>query len=622
METISFLERKFGKSSASPAALPAALWLIEHDLVEDNIAAGAQVLSRIHGLAADAAIGTILKEQHPSQEVLIMALHEAANRHLVQDKESVIALEQSYRTAVREAAQGTALALGEPRALEYDRQAPIPARMIAFLKTNSERLLTPVPEKATWQEEETGSSQQLQGWLLEQNSVAFSMLDWFGQEDVFYKWFDHYQSSSLQTGADNLIARRGEITALQVSAANNDGDGDKARQKMGSLSRYGILSAQAEPSFISLPEITVAIWCWQRGDLDHCRRLLDACYSSAQDDRWIDWAARDYIGNVYHQEMVDKFCDDQDDAATLRLATHLSQPVFDGFNYQDRAKELVAQLTRKDDGDQVSLPSLPVWSLLQLFLSRDQQITYLAKRLKLLHTMQDSEPGDVYYDSAMPYSLTGVYCINPYLELKRMNLANHDFVALAPFAADSDYMRTYSFGRSWFPGRKLHRVSWAVQHLVNDVAGQPAPRAGTIQEYLNGTEPKPKEILSREGDGPVYFTANTSGNVVQEFKFWSQAQPVRGFWASWWQTPTALLISIFIIRGYLKRLSFSKLPLKSLIFIFFLISMMTTIFCPYFGDPILLSYISSLANEVAKIFCWVLVIQIMLLLFRKWFRRT
>ncbi|MCE0497604.1 MAG: hypothetical protein LV481_06640 [Methylacidiphilales bacterium] len=612
----------FGKSASSLAALPAALWLIEHDLVEDNIGSGGQVLSRIHGADADAAIGTILQEQHPSQQVLIMALNEAAARHLLKDKNSVVALEQSYRSAVRDAAQKAALQLGEPHTQEYDRSAPFSPRMVEFLKTNSERLLTPVPEKATWQQEEAGSSEQLQGWMLEQSSFTFSMLDWFAQEHHFLKYFNHCRPSSLQTAAEDLIARRAEIVALQASAKDNEGDSQKAREKLGTLSRYGTLSSQFEPGFISLPEITAAIWCWQRGDLYHCRRILDACYSSADDDRWLDLAARDYLGNIYHQEMVEEFCDDEDDATTLRLANHLSKPIFDGYNYQDRAKELAAQLTHKDNQNDVSLPSLPVWSVLQFFLTRDQQITYLAKRLKLLHTEQDMQPGDVYYDSSMPYNLTAIYCINPYLELKRMGLVNHDFVALAPFTADRDYMRTYSYFRDFHPSRNLHRVCWAVQKLVNETAIPPAPPQTFDQvinqtmKELNGAVMPKNEILSRASDGSVYFTAKPDGDVVQEFRSWAQAQPARGFWASWWQTPTALLISFLILRGYLKRHLFNKLPLKSLIFIFFLISVMTSIFYPYFGKPAFLNDLSDLTNEVAKIFCWVFVVRIALRIYR------
>ena len=565
------LAEAFSTSTSSAAALPAALWLIEHDLVEDNIAAGAQVLSRIHGASADAAIDTILQEQHPSRQVLIMALQEAAARHLTQDRQSVIALEQSYRPDVRQAAQASALALGEPHALDYDRTAPLPPRIVAFLKANAERLLTPVPEKATWQQME-GASYEIkkQGWLLNETPSRFSLLDWFGEENDLSKSYYHLTPGSLQSAADELIARRAEIAALQASAKDNQDDWEKAREKSGGLSRYGRLSSQFEPGFISLPEITVAVWCWQRGDLDHCRRLLDPCFSSADDDRWLDGAGRDYLGNIYHLEMVKAFCNAEDDAATLQLADHLSKPVFDGYNYQPRAKELAAQLRRKDKDGDVSLPSLPVWWALQAVLSRDQQITYLAKRLKLLHTEQDMQPGDVYYDSPMPYNLTGIYCINPYLELKRMRLVNHDFVALAPFAADRDFMRTYSYFRDFHPSRNLHRVCWAVQKLVNETAIPPAPpqsfdqvMAQTMKE-LNGAVTPKNEILSRADDGSVYFTAKPQGDVVAELKNWAEAQPPRGFWARWWQTPTALLISYLVFLRYRYLRAHPKPPRRSL----------------------------------------------------------
>jgi hypothetical protein len=61
-----------------------------------------------------------------------MALHEAALRHLVQYKTSVIALEQSYRPAVRDAAQAAAVQLGEPHAQEYNPAAPLPPLMVRW----------------------------------------------------------------------------------------------------------------------------------------------------------------------------------------------------------------------------------------------------------------------------------------------------------------------------------------------------------------------------------------------------------------------------------------------------------------------------------------------------------
>jgi len=561
----------FGKSTgSSTAALPSALWLIGHEMVEDNIASGAQALSHIHSAEADAAIGTLLQEQHPSQQVLIMALHEAAARHLVQYKASVIALGQSYRPAVREAADAAAIQLGEPHALQYNRTAPLPPCMAEFLKINAERLLATVPGKAVWQEGQVYSL-PMQGWLLSDSTSSVMLLTWFAQKNSFSKQYSQFKPGSPQDAANDLIARRAELTALQASANSSEDNWQKARAKRAELSRRGMLSAQFEPSFISLPEITVAIWCWQRNDLDSCRRILDGCYSSADDDRWIDSAARDYFGNIYNQEMVEKFCDDEDDAATLRLAQHLSKPLFDGYSYQDRAKALVAQLTRKDSADNVSLPSLPVWWVLQAFLTRDQQITYLAKRLKLLHTAQDMQPGDVYYDSVIPYNLTSLYCINPYLELKRMNLVNHDFVALAPFAADRDYMRTYSFFRDFHPSRTLYRVCWAVAELVNDTAIPPASRYSENQVIIpqalkDSYEPgsSKNEILSQAADGSIYFTAKPDGNVVEELRNWAQAQPPRGFWVTWWQTPTALLISYLVFLRWCYLRAHPKPPRRSL----------------------------------------------------------
>ena len=152
-----------------------------------------------------------------------------------------------------------------------------------------------------------------------------------------------------------------------------------------------------------------------------------------------------------------------------------------------------------------------------------------------------------------------------------MRLANHDFVALAPFAADHDYMRTYSFFRSFHPSRTLHRVCWAVAELVNDTAIPPASRYSENQVIVPqalkdsyGPSSSKNEILSQAADGSIYFTARPDGDVVEELKKWAQAQPPRGFLATWWQTPTALLISYLVYRRYRHLLLHPKPPRGSL----------------------------------------------------------
>jgi hypothetical protein len=553
------LANAFADSASTSNALPDALWLIDHDLIEDNIVDGMKVLCRIHNDAANMAIGTILAEPHPSQAVLILALEEASSRHLVQDIASVVALEQSYRPEVRKAAASAAFKLGESSVSAYDTHAPLPPRMVEFLKTNSERLFAPLPTSNEW--EKVDSDPLSAGWLVSQDYFQWHLMSFFLREEDVAKHGRKLQSEPLDIEINKIVGLRAEITALQDKPEDN---WETLRDKRAELSRRGMLSAQFEPNFLSLPELTAALWYWQRGDVAHCRELLAPCFSAADDDRWLDWAAQDYLGNVYHLQMVEEFCDDQDFPAALALAKHLSKPYFDGYKYQHRANELAAQLTRKDPDANLRLPTLPEWWLLQGLLSRDGQIDYLGRRLKFLHVMQDMQPGDVYYDSAMPYSLSGIYCINPNLELKRMDLNAHDLAALAPYAADQDYMLTYSYFRDFHPSRTLHRVSWAVEKLANDIAGKPAERSPTIPEMLDGTGPKPIEILSRNADGTVYFTANPSGDVVKEFRAWALDQPPRGFIQRWWQTPTALLISTFVIYIYFKRRNRPKPPSKSL----------------------------------------------------------
>jgi hypothetical protein len=314
----------------SPEVLPAALWLVEHDLVEDDIVAGANAVGAIHNTNSDAAIGDFLKEPHPSQSVLTMALAEVGSRRLVEDKEAVIALEQSYRPSVRQAARSAAQLLGETHAEDYDVHGPLPPRMLEFLKANGDRLLDAVPNGAVWQQGRI-YSQPFGGWLIKDSGSTVVLLDWLARESSVARNDVVIKAGTLQASAADLVAHRSNLNTLSASLKNNQDVWDRLREKRAELSRRGFLSAQFEPPFISLPEITVAVWSWQHGDTDSCRRILDGCFSAADDDRWLDQAARDYLGDLYNREMVEAYCDDEDDVATLRLAKHLSRPIFDGY---------------------------------------------------------------------------------------------------------------------------------------------------------------------------------------------------------------------------------------------------------------------------------------------------
>ncbi len=529
----------FGDSANSNDAFPAMLWLIHTEPVEESIEQGAKVLPRLYGSAADAELDRIITQPHPSEAVLLLALDTISRRRLGDESGKIAALGHSYRGAVREACRAALADMGQPP-LTDQPVVEFPPRMVELLKRNGERLLSPAPDQGIWIDGE-GRNAAVHGWLMDDGLVQVRALDYFAREKSYLKIFSKFHTGTLEETADAMIAQRAELTRLLAAPEGKKEEIEKLR---GGLSLNGSLSAQFEPSFISLPEITVSYWLWQKGDTGRCQRMLAPCYAMTQDDRWIDLASRDYLGNVYFQRMVRAYCTDEDDVEALGYAQHLVKPIFDGFAQQDVAKELAAQLGR-DDNQGLSLPVFPVWMALQLTMSREEQIAYLGKRLRLLHTEQMTQPGDVSYSSQVPYSFAALYCINPYLELKRMGLTGRDLEALAPYTTDQDFMQTYSYARDFAPGRTLHRVSWAVRQLVNEAAGS--------------------ELLAKNENGTVVFKTKPEGSVVDELKAWSQAQPPRPDWMKYYQTPVAVAICAGLLYLWLRFPPKAKPPRMSLV---------------------------------------------------------
>jgi hypothetical protein len=198
------------------------------------------------------------------------------------------------------------------------------------------------------------------------------------------------------------------------------------------------------------------------------------------DDRWAIEILSDLAGKEYHQAMLDAFSGARDYAETLRLAQHLSQPLFADFQYHERAKEVAAQLPKRtDDFKTLTLPVPDEWKTAASAMTREKQVGFLASRLRLLNCFQSGQPGGVDYRDAQ-YRDPGrhwgdekpppVEVINPYNELRRLRLMPADLAVLAPFLKDDNFLPTYSYWRDFHPSRTLHRVNWLVAELVNEAA--------------------------------------------------------------------------------------------------------------------------------------------------------
>ena len=257
----------------------------------------------------------------------------------------------------------------------------------------------------------------------------------------------------------------------------------EARDKlMETLPASGGFTGQFEPRMLSAPEGLLAAWLYLKGDKSSAATLLFPLLDELDDDRWAFQIVRDLVAKHCHHAMLNDFSYRRDYAKTIRMAKHLSQPLFDGFEYQLRAKELAAQLEqRTDDFKTLILPSAEDWKKTAIALPREKQVEFLASRLRLLNCFQFSQPGDVDYRDEQ-HATAGrprgdgteegkpAVVINPYNELRALKLQPSDLITLAPFLKDDNFLPTYSYWRTFHPDRTLHRANWLVAKLINAAA--------------------------------------------------------------------------------------------------------------------------------------------------------
>lgn len=554
------LAEELANRATADEALDAAVWLIEEDTCAENQKHGVALLCRIKSHRVESVLERLLGHPHPRQSVLVAILEQVAERKLVRCSPEVRHLATHYRMAVRTAAKKAAKALEITEVPEYQPEKAFMPWLDGLLKDIAAMVEGGVPQGAKWSKftvtyppPEAGgelSVSSIRGWLLSEDHDKVEVLSWFGSRYALPKARTKVEPSTLADAARVLLQIREKA-----------GSGTCA-DDLDALSCMGSFSAQFEPDFITLPEGLVAGWLYHRGDRRLVAELLFPRIEAAEDDRWIGQAIRDMLGNGYHQEMLTAFADDRDYDRAIRLAMHLSQPVFDGYAYQERAKELASQLAKRgDDFKDFRLPTPAEWTALKKKLDRPQQIQYLAARLRLLNCFQWGQPGGVDYTDPQtakpgrdiakdqmrwrwsnPYVEHPPEVVNPFVELHEMDIRVAELPALVPFLADDDFMPTYSYWRNFHPGRTLHRVNWAAAALVNGVAKRDLAQLQTFAQldelgrlrhinavlewcHRNAGKPGKELLLESLVDAQTWGEFNRSADEAAE-KHLAEALPI------------------------------------------------------------------------------------------------
>ncbi len=224
----------------------------------------------------------------------------------------------------------------------------------------------------------------------------------------------------------------------------------------------------------------LTLWLYKKGEIGYSKQLLP------KNDRFFsDSSLRDNFGIIYYDDMLSAFSHQRNFTEAIVFGNHLSKKVFNGYPYQKEAAALTRQL-KSDIGDfkTFRLPDSLEWSSLNQRLSRNQQIIYLAERLRLLNCIQPGQPGGIgysMYQFSIPYSeaqhLKISYwdyspkytVINPYVELIKMNLNPHEVEILLPYLLTDTYIPSYSYFRDFRPNRTLHKLSWVAEDLIFEI---------------------------------------------------------------------------------------------------------------------------------------------------------
>ena len=454
----------FGKDASSAEALDTALWLLDSEMLAENQAAGMSAMRRIKAPRSAEIFKKLLAQPHPNASVTQGVIEEAALRGMKELAPEITALCKHYRQSVREAAYAAAPKLGVDKLPAFKPEDTFTPWLDGQLKNIAAMAWPELPKDAAYMRFTVAGTraQNFSGWVLKDEKDSWRVLNTFGESVTLQKKDAKSEPRTLAEDAEELIKTR------------TGGEKDKHD----GLSRRGGLTGQFEPGFISTSEALVGAWSYLHGDKKTAALVLFARIEGIADDRWVGTATRDMLGHVYHQQMLNAFSHERDYAQVLEMAKHLSKPVFDGYQYQERAKQLAAQLEKRgDDFKTLALPEPTAWETQKKTLDRAAQIKYLADRLRLLNCIQMGQPGGVNYEdpqSGEPSNRMGGKAargvINPYVEIDKMKLTTADLPALVPYLADENFMPTFSYWRDFHPSRTLHQVNWAVANLINNAA--------------------------------------------------------------------------------------------------------------------------------------------------------
>jgi hypothetical protein len=485
----------FGNSAEGSRAQDIAFWLVCNDRLSISQKLALAIFKRGNDEQFLSMSKRLLQLPYSFSWLTPGIIDEVAARHLKQLLPEIIPLQNHYRKSVREAARRACQALGQDGTASFSPEQAFTPWLEQQLQSINKMVYCSIPQGSQFihlklEEKGLGSRQTAEpaGWILKETDDTVEVLDTFGERSKFPSKATGIIPYDLQREAADLIAARKQVDT-DLTAANQTAATQNAfemREKaQATLSRMGGLTAQFEPRSISAPEALVATWCFERGDKSTASQILFPRIDVMDDDRQLLEVVTPLIAVPYYHEMLDEFASRNYHDA-LAFADHLLKPPFKELSIRKQVLELSSQLKQRSaDFKSFVLPTATEWNHLKEKMTTEQQIQYLAPRLRLLACVQPGQPASLvfedpqfkepisYSESNSGESPQRTEVINPFVQLSAIAQSPLEASELLPYLNDRNFILGISYWRDFAPQRTLHPVNELVAGIINKCARRP-----------------------------------------------------------------------------------------------------------------------------------------------------
>jgi hypothetical protein len=492
---------QLAKAPASPTTLTVIRWYLDHEKVARIQEAVLPGLDQVKEKEAEEFCRTLLLPAHENSVVVLAALQQVDKRGTELPDGVLKALCNHYRPSLRAAARKLSKERGgaDPGPFDQAKAVQMPT-IAALMKDIGELLDQPAPPDSDFVKvtttsiagKETETSTVL-GWLVKNDGDSWVVLTPFGHRESFHK----EQTTKGRQGAE-VVKSTWEKSPIvdevkRVVELRKKGDPEFK------LSERGGLTGQFQGRGAGVYEVTLAHWLYTTREFDLAAQIILPALDSLYTDRQMVEMVRHRVGEAVGYRMLVSFAGDRDFAETKRLADALVQR-YPGTRFHDYGVKLSKEMPKRaDDFNTLKLPATEEWTGLKKNLSRADQISYLAERMRLLNCFQMGQPGGYSISEtqyAEPCGLSrnaawGLYkgetkVINPYVELvggrergfrdheqkesKGLELTVADIAHLAPFLREDWHLLCVSFWRDFSPDRDLDTTRPLFGSIINGLA--------------------------------------------------------------------------------------------------------------------------------------------------------